>query len=255
MSVGAFGKLPAAADFIALDAKDEAGVAFQEWLVNAVGLARERLPDSWTAVYESSAPIGFAWSGSGARFRGTLFRSHDRSGRQFPLALFSRVPAGYPGPAFAFHDLAAGLTSDTSADYRSLLENCSPGWELSGQETPLAAVAPPESAPALANLMTLATRARAGFDLTTYALRLPLPPADPGFAPGFWAGVTEALCGASLRAAFWTGPPDPGVSGVLDLWLGEPQTLEYLFLLRPDLDSDLLYPLADPDPEPGRLAA
>lgn len=86
-SVGAFGKLPAAGDFVALGASAPIGQAFQRWLMeeNDLLAARQKvLP---------GPPVRFLYreSQATAALLGVLGPSRDTVGRSFPLALWTSV--------------------------------------------------------------------------------------------------------------------------------------------------------------------
>ncbi len=102
MKPGLVGKVPAAGDFVRLNAADPVATAFHRWLEQgheAVRTGNGRLPRE---------PLRFLFTaGADKALVGTLAPSSDKVGRQFPLALFTawgtaEAARGFPGAPEAF---------------------------------------------------------------------------------------------------------------------------------------------------------
>jgi type VI secretion system protein ImpM len=99
-TIGVFGKIPAAADFVAIDAAGPTGAALQEWLQRENDhLVAKRLAFPPT-------PIRFVYRDPEAQgtMVGVLAPSRDQVGRSFPLSIFARVD---PSTAVRFPALPA----------------------------------------------------------------------------------------------------------------------------------------------------
>src|SRR4051812_34308971 len=101
-SIGAFGKLPALAEFISWRLPTEFTVPWHAWLVRGMADARNRIGPAFedafamAPVWRFALPAGAAGS---AAVRGILMPSTDAAGRLFPLCLALCVKAGASTPA------------------------------------------------------------------------------------------------------------------------------------------------------------
>ena len=86
-TIGVFGKLPAAADFVAVDAAGPTGAALQDWL------QRENDHLMGKRLAFPPTPIRFLYRDPQAAgtMVGVLAPSRDQVGRTFPLSIFARV--------------------------------------------------------------------------------------------------------------------------------------------------------------------
>ncbi len=94
---GVYGKISGLGDFLRLDLPAEFVRAWDDWLQAGLLSAREALGEAWDERY-LSAPI-WRFSVPGGVFgthgiSGVLMASVDRVGRQFPLTIAARCPAG-----------------------------------------------------------------------------------------------------------------------------------------------------------------
>ncbi len=94
--IGAFGKVPAAGDFISLGGGSAATQAFQAWLQQENDhLASKRLPIPTT-------PIRFVYRDpTGGAIVGAFGPSRDKVGRTFPLAVYSHIDVHTAMPRFS----------------------------------------------------------------------------------------------------------------------------------------------------------
>ncbi len=269
VSAGYFGKAPFAADFIAENASSPLGAAFQQWLLDGVGLARERMAQDWTARYESAPPIRFLFrlAGGTGTLAGSLVTGHDRSGRQFPLAIFAEVGgSGVPASDLADRtDLYLSATrlgdSAGAADAQALKAGLAGVW---GEARPCAepargvvdSVGGPSALGRIgANLLALeprAARGAAGFD--GFFLRFPMPvaAAHRDACVSLWGGLCRAFLGALANrvSVFWT--ESGRQPAFLDVHPGDPSVLSYLLLLQPELEMDAIYPMTETPASPER---
>jgi type VI secretion system protein ImpM len=99
-TIGVFGKMPAAADFVAVDAAGPAGAGLQEWL------QRENDHLIGKRLAFPPTPIRFVYRDPQAQgtMVGVLAPSRDQVGRTFPLSIVARVD---PSTAVRFPALPA----------------------------------------------------------------------------------------------------------------------------------------------------
>lgn len=94
--VGAFGKVPAAGDFVSLGAGSGVSQALQTWLQQEndhLATKRQTLPDK---------PIRFVFRDpNGAAIVGALGPSRDQVGRTFPLAVYTHIDVHTAMPRFS----------------------------------------------------------------------------------------------------------------------------------------------------------
>jgi type VI secretion system protein ImpM len=115
---GLYGKLPAQADFVRLQAADAVARPFVLWLEEASETARR------SGIQVDAEPVRFLFRPAGASraLVGVMAWSSDRVGRNFPLALFSQVAGSDLGAVFpavpqaasAFLGAAAALAREAA---------------------------------------------------------------------------------------------------------------------------------------------
>jgi len=111
-SIGAFGKLPALAEFISWRLPTEFTVPWHAWLVRGMADARNRIGPAFedafamAPVWRFALPAGAAGS---AAVRGILMPSTDAAGRLFPLCLALCTKAGASTPAASWFNCAEAL--------------------------------------------------------------------------------------------------------------------------------------------------
>jgi len=257
---GFFGKLPVAADFVAYHAGGPLGAAWQQWLLDGVSLARERLGDRWAELYEAFPSYRFLYRAvaTEAAVAGSIVPSRDESGRRFPFSLFVEIadatpsftetPAGVSPTLEAFETVADGSdgsieTLKAGAD--GLVPGISPAPPVNdGSVAEIAAALGNDGSVgrAVVNLVELAHRVSKWEGWTPdFGLRFPLPDgptADAAF--GLWLGLCRASLGVGegLPSIFWTKR-----SGMMDVYYHPPAPLAFLFLVDHALESDHLYPV------------
>jgi type VI secretion system protein ImpM len=92
-TVGMYGKLPTARDFLRVNAGSDEVRNLDEWLSGALAAA-QRLVPNWESTYASSGLISFIISQpetSGRCLVGAMVPSKDANGRLYPLVIFSEV--------------------------------------------------------------------------------------------------------------------------------------------------------------------
>ena len=95
-NIGAFGKVPAAGDFVSLGAGSGVSQALQSWLQQE----NDHLASKRQAV--PAAPIRFVFRDpNGGALVGALGPSRDQVGRTFPLAIYTHVDAHTAMPRFS----------------------------------------------------------------------------------------------------------------------------------------------------------
>lgn len=110
-SVGVFGKIPAAGDFVALNASAPVGLSFQRWLLEEYDLlaAKHRSLPQW--------PIRFLFreGQTSPVILGVIGPSRDTVGRNFPLALWTYVDLPLAAQHFPYLPAAYGSFLDGAA--------------------------------------------------------------------------------------------------------------------------------------------
>lgn len=94
---GAFGKISGLGDFLRLNVAGDFVRPWDEWLQAGLLAAREALGAAWDDRYLSAPIWRFSLPGGllGAQgISGVLMASVDRVGRQYPLTIVARCPAG-----------------------------------------------------------------------------------------------------------------------------------------------------------------
>ncbi len=91
LSVGLYGKLPSAPDFLRLKAGGLEVRRLDGWLADALS-ALQRLVESWEAIYSSAPPVYFIQGGGApSAIFGIFTPSADQTGRRYPLVVFAEV--------------------------------------------------------------------------------------------------------------------------------------------------------------------
>jgi type VI secretion system protein ImpM len=201
------GKVPAAGDFVRLGAGEPGAVGFFDWLEAATAeslRARVPLPPKPLAFLQAA--------GGGEVLTGVLVGSRDRVGREFPLAIFHRLPAAWATAAPLglvalelpfFAEAAALLEAAAALDGPTLLERA--------RVLP----APSEAALARAEAEVRALLAQTSFS----TLQRVLPQAlGPGRAP-FALETSLAAAEAAGRGGGALVAPAPDL-GARALWAG-----------------------------------
>ncbi len=284
---GAFGKLPLAADFVAVNAGGPGVRGFTEWLQEGVGLGHARLGSAWDTTFPRMPAWRFLLTpgAEGEGLAGVMVAGRDRSGRKFPFVLFTGVPSGgAPGAGSRLDGLAPFLDRAESEALRLVESSEASGPAplrpvadaVAGLPAALPATAgepppwpgldswsgPDGAGPARvlsrvgANLLEVAARVGAGEGRTpAYGLRAPVPARGPEAAG--WVRFWVELVGRALappRAIFWSVGAE-NAAGTIDLYFRPPGTTAFLHLVDPNLDSDILYPLDEADPSRAGEAA
>lgn len=270
-----FGKVPLAADFVAHGAGSGTPYELQRWLLDGSALARERTESRWKALYAEMGATRFLFRGRGdpVVLAGTWVRSTDRSGREFPFAVFTGAEESPGNDPFAEATRVPALlelleTLASRAAQRDGIDGF-PAWEdlkrsvdaaeAGGSAGGSASGVPPATVGELdvvlgrpgataritANLLELAHRtARWAGWLPDFALRFPLPAAETAreATRRFWTGLSARVIGSTegVASAFWTGGGDrPDAS--LDLYYEPAGAHAFLYRLDADLRGDPVY--------------
>ncbi len=88
--VGFFGKMPIHNDFIRHNVQARDVAAFEKWIQEGVGLITRKHPGGWPEPYRNFSRLHFVQTGGEQErtLAGTLVASRDRSGRNYPFAIF-----------------------------------------------------------------------------------------------------------------------------------------------------------------------
>jgi type VI secretion system protein ImpM len=143
MRCGAYGKLPAKRDFIALSAPREFLAVWEPWLQGGVSASRLKLGGEWQAAF-LRAPIWRFWLGAelcGTTVAGAFMPSVDGVGRYFPLTLFACADGAAPIPPPEFEP-QAGWFENVERLLLSVLEG-SPDFD--GFTAAMDAIEPPST--------------------------------------------------------------------------------------------------------------
>lgn len=94
---GYFGKLPGFNDFIKFNSGFPEILFIDKWIQDGLSDARLKLRASWKEKYGSLPPTSFyiPFHSSGRAAAGIIYSSYDKSGREFPLVVFSVIPLKY----------------------------------------------------------------------------------------------------------------------------------------------------------------
>jgi type VI secretion system protein ImpM len=96
-TVGYFGKLPDHADFVKFNAARQELLLIDKWLQDGISIAKSKLKNDWKEVYENTPVFNFIYPYTGTKnlTLGTLYPSHDKSGRNFPFLIFDLIGRSY----------------------------------------------------------------------------------------------------------------------------------------------------------------
>ncbi|MGC1523868.1 MAG: type VI secretion system-associated protein TagF, partial [Steroidobacteraceae bacterium] len=127
VQVGFFGKLPVLGDFLSRRLGPDFVEPWDQWLQQAMHMARAQAGDAWNELYTQAAPWRFALEAGvcgGSPVLGVLVPSNDRVGRQFPLTVACPLPTG-----LGALEVAAGSEAWFAAT-ETLLERAVGGMDL-----------------------------------------------------------------------------------------------------------------------------
>lgn len=274
LTVGCFGKLPIAADFLSQPAGLTEAVALERWLQEGVNLARTRFGTRGDELLRGMPRLRFHFwrNAPECALTGVLSASRDQSGRLFPFAVFAHAKssgAPYPAPLPALLDpflrRASTLASSEWKDLGSLQAAVASVGRSSEVEPPpiatdalLAQVKLADFARSLSgdgvgdpatrvasNLLEVAHRTGS---VPSYGLRFRLPADTDAWTPAlvFWLELCRLVFRNAGRPPFllWNEPGE-GRRSVLDLYYQPPGPIAFLHLLDPSLDSESLYPVEE----------
>jgi type VI secretion system protein ImpM len=234
-TVGLYGKLPAAGDFVSRALPAAFVAPWDEWLQNSLAASRAQLGERWNPVYLESPIWRFvlqprlcgpqAWAG-------TLTPSVDRTGRYFPLTFAASIP-----PA-----VSTLLTVAAAEHWFAQLERVAlwalrtdvtlEGVEAQLAQLPLATV--PAGAEAHADWEAATHLARWWQQpAKPLSLRMASPHALPAVAEFAAAQLMESL---GQGCSIWWTRDEVGQSTVLLAWRGLPAPSEYVGLLTALVD-------------------
>jgi len=96
MRLGYYGKVPERGDFVRSNLPQSAINVWDDWLQQTLIAGKEKHPDEWTGLYQSSPPVRFSCSsgvmGADPWF-GVFAASSDKVGRQFPFCVLGTHPS------------------------------------------------------------------------------------------------------------------------------------------------------------------
>ncbi len=274
LTVGCFGKLPLAADFLSQHSGLTEAVALERWLQEGVNLVRVRFGARGDELLRGMPRLRFHfWRNSPElALTGVLAPSRDQSGRLFPFAVFAHARstgAPYPAPLPALLDpflrRASVLASSEWKDVASLQAAVASVGQSSSVEPPpistdtlLAQVNLGDFAHSLSgdgvgdpasrvagNLLEVAHRTGS---IPSYGLRFRLPADTNAWSPAlvFWLELCRIVFRNAGRPPFllWNEPIE-GRGSTLDLYYQPPGPIAFLHLLDPAFDSESLYPVEE----------
>ncbi len=270
--VSAFGKVPAAADFVRTKT-DATTSIFEELLGEAMAWGDARRGSRWSGAFGSGDPHAFVYrapsrAGSQTLLAGVLRPSRDAIGRMFPLVVAAPVPEASFAATPHVLPLVLGdflheatetlLASDrfaSGAELDARVSRVRAPWLDSGSAsaeyaqflgtTPLGAAfgsifGGADSPAALHAVLTIveAVAPIRGEEppSSRLSLRLPLGAAGPA-AAAFWLDVVRAAAGwrRTVPTSFWSFD---GAQGAILVQLGDTPASAIVELWSPDQDSD-----------------
>ncbi len=94
ISSGYFGKLPEFNDFVKFNSGLPEILFIDKWIQDGIANARLKLKSGWKQKYETLPPTNFfiPFPSSERAAAGIIFPSNDKSGREFPIVIFSVIP-------------------------------------------------------------------------------------------------------------------------------------------------------------------
>src|SRR5271167_719654 len=226
VQVGFFGKLPVLGDFLSRRLGPDFVEPWDQWLQQAMHMARAQAGAAWNELYTQAAPWRFALEAGvcgGSPVLGVLIPSNDRVGRQFPLTVACPLPTGVGALE------VAAASEEWFADTEALLERAvGGGMDLAAFDL---AVTDLGAALARSGLSALAAADFAmcqQYLLAHGAFKLPLPA----------AGIGASLAAMCARQLARTAPP------LALFWCeataAEPQMLASRAMPGPQLLAELL---------------
>jgi type VI secretion system protein ImpM len=261
-SVGVYGKIPAQADFVRVNAGELSRLGLDRWFQEAhevVHGERGRLPEE---------PAFFALAPAGARvvFLGALAPSQDAVGRVFPLIVFATLDAapladGFPLIPASYHRFFAaaaallqGIDTVTTAELAARAQTAATALspdrppdvaaQLSGERVAPLGLAlgglPHGAAYALRTLLIGCERSRAAPATPTSLITLDCP-APTDATRLFWLELLRRRLGwrDTLPSFIWTRQD----TSRLLVTLGTPATAILAFLANPRHKSGRFWPL------------
>jgi type VI secretion system protein ImpM len=226
VQVGFFGKLPVLGDFLSRRLGPDFVEPWDQWLQQAMHMARAQSGGAWDELYTQAAPWRFALEAGvcgGSPVLGVLLPSNDRVGRQFPLTVACPLPTG-----LGALEVAAGSEAWFAATEALLERAVGGGMDLAAFDlavTDLAATLAQTglTAPAAADFAMCQQ-----YLLAHGAFKLPLPA----------AGIGASLAAMCARLLARTAPP------LALFWCeataAEPQMLASRAMPGPQLLAELL---------------
>jgi type VI secretion system protein ImpM len=226
VQVGFFGKLPVLGDFLSRRLGPDFVEPWDQWLQQAMHMARAQAGGAWNELYTQAAPWRFALEAGvcgGSPVLGVLLPSNDRVGRQFPLTVACPLPTG-----LGALEVAAGSEAWFAAT-EALLERAVGGamdvadFDLAVTDLAATLVQTGLTAPAAADFAMCQQ-----YLLAHGAFKLPLPA----------AGIGASLAAMCARQLARTAPP------LALFWCeattAEPQMLASRSMPGPQLLAELL---------------
>ncbi len=91
---GYFGKLPEFNDFVKFNSGLPEILFIDKWIQDGIANARLKLKSDWRRKYETLPPTNFyiPFPSSERAAAGIIYSSNDKSGREFPMVIFSVMP-------------------------------------------------------------------------------------------------------------------------------------------------------------------
>jgi type VI secretion system ImpM family protein len=289
MPVAAFGKVPAAGDFIRANANVEPIPALESWITAGMESAGERI-QGWSEQFLAGAPYAFMFraprnAAPGKVAVGVIRPSRDAVGRKFPITICTVIDASsvvaqphlMPLVLGDFLEQATAAQVDHARNQGELTQAISyvrdvdlsqlgyatqeyQQWVSSTSIlSALAAIYGHGGQGTVVHALHTIAEAVAAFrgqenPTTPLSLRLPLGSGGPAAAV-FWMDLVRnaARWRATVPTCFWSSD---GMSGSLLLQLGDPPTSSLGQLWAPDPDSDHVCDLTSPSSvDPSRFVS
>lgn len=279
MAVSAFGKVPAAGDFIRVNAGAEPIPSLEAWVTAGMEYADDRV-SGWAQSFSTGAPYAFVFrapknASPGRVAVGVIRPSRDAVGRKFPVVICSVVDAtpllaqphlmplvlgdfleaataaqvdhartqGDLGQAIAYvRDVDLSQLAGAANEYQQWVS-------MTSISSALAAIYGQGGQGTVVHALHTIGEAVAAFrgqenPTTPLSLRLPLGSGGPAAAV-FWMDLVRSAARwrSTVPTCFWSFD---GMSGSLLLQLGDPPVASLSQLWAPDPDSDHVCDLTSP---------
>lgn len=279
MTISAFGKVPAAGDFLRVYANMDPILSFESWVTSGMEYADDRV-QGWAQLFPAGAPYAFMFrapknSVPGRVAVGVVRPSRDAVGRKFPIVICTLVDVSsllaYPhlmplilgdfleGATTAQvdhcrnqNDLAAAIGRVPEVDLSTASYAGNEYQQWVSQTTvanALAAIYGHGGQGTVVHALHTIAEAVAAFrgqenPTTPLALRLPLGSGGPAAAV-FWMDLVRSAARwrQTIPTCFWSFD---GMSGSLLLQLGDPSVSMLSQLWAPDPDNDHVCDLTAP---------